>query len=204
VTPIDLDEMTELGFSPAEVLQKVGGDHEGELVWRTSQMYATHDRAGSTTALTLSYDDDAAVARYVDSEGGGCPCWGEAPCIECVPWVEIDLPLLIATADGALDETVPLTLIVDTMDSIGFSASIDISSVTGEYYDSITPEAGYEPGGIHVEGRFGAAFSGSADSVPDVWNGFAAAILKHEDQPESQGVFQAHGYFPPETAGDSP
>ena len=204
VSPIDLDEMTELGFSAADVLEKVGGDHEDELVWRHSQLYCSHARAGSTAALTLSFEDEAAVARYVDSQGGGCPCWGDGPCIICEPWIEIDLPLSITTADGALDETVPLTLVAETMDLIGFSSSIDISSVGGAYFDSITPDSEFDPAGIHVMGQFGAAFSGSVDSVPSVWNGFAAAILKRKDQPESDGVFQAHGYFPPETAGDSP
>jgi hypothetical protein len=57
----------------------------------------------------------------------------------------------------------------------------------------------YQIVGLHVAAFFDSPFSGSKVTVPDEWNGFVAAVLAQADS--SQGVLQAHGYFPPETAG---
>jgi hypothetical protein len=202
---VDLDEQTSLGFSAAELMQRVGGARQSQIVWRTSSgMYATHARAGNTTDLNLTFDDPQATAVFVDSQGGGCPPYGEAPCIVCESRLEIDVPLAVTTADGALDESMTIRIETTSLEYPGFSADLEGEAIAGAYFDEITPEPGYEPAGLHIEAYFSQGFSGSQASVPDVWNGFVAGYVRRTDQPTSTGVMVAHGYFPPETAGSSP
>jgi hypothetical protein len=196
------DEETALGFSGADLLATIGGIQGGQLYWITgSTMYATHERAGTTTALTLAFDDAAAEVTFVESTGGGCPPEGEGPCIVCEPRMDIDIALQVQTADGALAETVDVKLTTATVESASFTVSVPAASVAGAYFDALTPvTAGDEVKSLHVEAVYGGSFPGSHATVPGAWNGFLAAEV---GPPESAtGAFSAHGYFPPETAGD--
>jgi hypothetical protein len=166
-------------------------------------MYATHARAGMITGLTLAFDDAGAVATFIDSTGGGCPVNGEAPCIVCEPRMEILIPLRLTTADGALAEDVSVTLGASTASTASFSVDIPGRNVSGTYFEQITPVAAEdEVKSIHLEAVYGGPFSGSHATVPDAWNGFTAAEVGPVESPS--GAFAAHGYFPPETAGEMP
>jgi hypothetical protein len=191
-------EVSELGFSADDVLAAVGGMHATQLTWISGGLYAQHTRGGTTTELALDFGSPDEV-RFILSEGGGCPQGGEAPCIVCDSRMEIDLQLGITTADGSLDESLPITVEAMSIDQPWFRAELAADQVMGAYFEGVEPEVDYQIVGLHVAAFFDSPFSGSKVTVPDEWNGFVAAVLAQADS--SQGVLQAHGYFPPETAG---
>ena len=129
-------------------------------VWRSGALYATHARSRTTTALALDFDSAVAVARFVDSQGGGC-VGGDGPCFVCQGRLEVDLVLRLSTEDGALDETLPITLSTGTVETASFTAELDAADVVGAYFEAITPNDGYSISGLHVEAHYSAPFSGA-------------------------------------------
>ncbi len=194
---VALDAQTPLGFSAAALLSTIGKNQESDLKWLATSMYASHGRGGTTTKVNLGFT--AAAATFVDSKGGGCPTQGEAPCIVCQPRLEVSVGLTMATTDGALDEEIAVKLVTSTKDTATMTFDLPVASLEGAYFDQVTPEAGYEPFGLHVEASFGGSFPGSHATVPGVWNGYVAATVRTTGSTSTTGVNTSHGYFPPET-----
>jgi hypothetical protein len=176
-------------------MTKVGASGSEALKWISGTMYATSALAGTETTLTLAFANPSAT--YVDSTGGGCPAGGEGPCIMCEPRLEIDVDLTLTTADGALDEKVRAKLVTRTADTATMTFDIDAAKVAGTYLTKVTPDSGMSLTGVHLEAAFGGSFPGSHATVPNVWNGFVAAMVKSASSVGN--IYTSHGYFPPET-----
>jgi hypothetical protein len=182
-------------------LSLAGGVHDSALVWITSSGgYATNSRAGTQTLLTLAFAATPTAVRFVDSQGGGC-IGQSGPCLVCRARMEIDVLLDVVTADSALNEELTVTLKAYAKDAPTFTGDIAAAMMTGNYLDGVTPQTGYEISGAHLEAGWGVGFSGSRTTVPNAWNGFVVALLNQIGSSSAISIMQAHGYFPPETAG---
>jgi len=193
---IEVDEVTPLEFSAADVVTTVGGTHELDLLWMGSDLYASHARSGMVTPLTLVFGDVPVAARYIDSQGGGC-VGGDGPCIVCMGRVELDIDLQLTSGDGALDEQLTVTLEAASKDAPTLSVNVAEAALGGQYLAEVTPKPDYSLTGLHLEAGYGVGFSGSHSTVPDAWNGFVAATVRAAGS--TSDVMQAHGYFPKET-----
>ncbi len=102
-TAITLEEVTELGFSAADLLAAAEGSFEEELYWAG---------VDGTTTITVDVNYAEGELNYVTSSAV-YPDEGETSIaigIECEDYVEVYVAADIATADGALDETMELAL----------------------------------------------------------------------------------------------
>jgi hypothetical protein len=198
-------QVTVLGFSAHDVLAATGGAHTIDLAWIPETLYATHARASTRTAFTLTFAATPTAVRFIDSQGGGCPDRGPPgygrgqPCIVCSSRLEIDVGLSVVTGDGALDEQLTVTFKTTSTHGPRFGADLAAADVKGSYFAAVAPSAGYGFWGVHIEAGFGVPFSGSRSHVPDQWNGYVAAQLVQGSS--TRPVMQAHGYFPGKTAG---
>ncbi len=102
-TLVSLEELTELGFSGADLLALAEGSFEQTLTW-------TED--GSSTALTVDVVHADGEVRYVAStavypdDGGTTIDIG----VECEDYVEVDVTIDITTADGELAESLETSI----------------------------------------------------------------------------------------------
>jgi len=172
------------------------------LLWRSGELYAMHTRASATTSLVLRFDASSAVARFVDSQGGGCPSNPEmgAPCRICRARLQVELLLGVSTADGALAERIPLTIDAFGIEHPFFTVRVPAAEVRGRYFDAISPKGGRAIVGLHLQAAFAKSFPGARSTVPGEWNGFVAAVLGATGSSLERGVMQGHGYFPATTA----
>ena len=95
--PIDLDD-TSLGFAPREILAYVEGEHEIPMRWQ-EEPYAEHERAtgfDEETMLQLEIRN-AEVSRV-----RATPTEESTPEAYCEDYLEIDVDVTLATADGAI------------------------------------------------------------------------------------------------------
>jgi hypothetical protein len=117
--------------------------------------------------------------------------------------MEIDIGLTIVTGDGALNEQLAVTLKANSVDAPTFNTNLEAVAVMGNYLDGVTPKAGYQLFGVHVEGGYGVSFGGSRTTIQNAWNGFVAALITATGAPSTStsAIMQAHGYYPRQTAG---
>ncbi len=102
-TVVTLEEVTELGFSGADLLVLAEGSFEEELTWLTDD---------STTTVTVDVAYAEGEVRYVTSEAV-YPDEGETSIaigIECEDYLELDVTIAIATVDGSLAESLDTTI----------------------------------------------------------------------------------------------
>ncbi len=202
VAPVEASQQTPLGFSAKDVLAAIGGAHRADFAWIASSLYATHGRAETQTAVTLTLAATPSAVRFIDSQGGGC-IGGHGPCITCSPRLEIDLGVTLVSDDGALDEKLAVTLSTKSLRGAMFSAELDAAAVRGSYLERVVPSAGYERTGLRVEAGFGHS-KGPGGPVPGEWNGAVAAlVVQAPGRPGARRpppVMVAHGYFPAKVA----
>lgn len=135
-TDVTLEEVTELGFSAAEVLARLPASEVALLTWE----------GGGTTDLTLTYAP-AAAARFVDSVAVYPDGDGETPAIAviCEDRVEIDLDFTIATTDGALDEDLAAPIRATAVDAATVWADLDLDGLQGSLdFDAFTDGTAYD------------------------------------------------------------
>jgi hypothetical protein len=183
---VDLNYQTNLGFSGADLLAKVGAEQKSDLKWLGSYMYASHSKSGTQTFVTLTFDQTSAVARFVDSTGGGC-VGGDGPCLTCMPRLEIDINLKLVSEDGSLNDTLKVTLVSMLAEMASLSGVLAAEDVMGTYLDDVTPKTGYEVNGLHIEAEYGGVEG-------NLWAGYVAATLNQVGY--SGSILQAHGYVP--------
>lgn len=102
-TQIDLDEVSELGFAPSELLAFADGEHAGSMLWgpgltgEPATVKFGPDSGISGVTVTVKYADGE--ARHVRSE----PASG-SEASACGDSVEVDVEVTLQTVGGVLDE----------------------------------------------------------------------------------------------------
>ena len=110
--PLELGEVSPLGFSAADVLSFVEGEHVTTIDWQPIDVpYGPESGKGE---LTLSVES-LGHARYVDR--------GEARC--CFAAVQVDVRVTLRTSGGALRESFVTVLEAHTADAAWLQALIE-------------------------------------------------------------------------------
>jgi hypothetical protein len=169
--PLELGEASPLGFSAADVLSVVEGEHVTTIEWQPIDVpYAPES---GTQQLTL-FIESLGRARYVDR--------GEDSC--CFDAVQIDVRVALNTSGGALGESFVAVLEAHSAEAaslqavieppLGGSLSFDEQALGAERFIWLELYARFEA--ARFSGGLNAGFAsggGQADSVA----GFRASVL---------------------------
>jgi len=195
VTQVDLDEVTTLDVTAADTLRELEGEFVIALDWRdTSDLYATHSRAGTQTSLTLRVAHDKEPVTFIESTGGRCPGPGiGAPCTVCESRFVLGLDLELSTEDQSLVAVVFNGKLVSRGKGGRLSTQRTLAKLQGSFLDDITLRAGRAATALSLEAGFGSPMPGSKRFDPNGWNGFVALTLEGK---AGSPVMVAHGYWP--------
>ena len=156
------DEVSPLGFGAADVLTLVGESTTTPMVWLDTsvlQVQSSVEPGPSELTITLL---DSSNPRFVEVSPAEPEDDTELlPAGDCPDRVDVDVILLIATADGALDETVSATLHATDADFVDLIVPLDLAGLTGTFRASPVSSSAelegfalrttYEPAGVHGE-----------------------------------------------------
>lgn len=132
-TVIALEDVTELGFSGADLLVLAEGDFDGQLTWYGDEHAYPPEETSTPVSVSVGYA--AGEVRFVASElvypEGDGPTMDIG--IVCDDRVEVDVSLVIFTEDGGLDED--LSLALRSFDGVHVTAGLafDHSTLGGTY-----------------------------------------------------------------------
>ena len=120
-TPLEMDSVTDIGVSVADMVAALDGEHPATLTWSD----------GTITGLTVTISD-ITNPRFQDFEVVSAS--GSGPLIEiaCVDQVVVDIQLSVVTEDGQLNETVSHTA-VQTEGAMAPSLSLELTETTGSF-----------------------------------------------------------------------
>jgi hypothetical protein len=149
--PLELEEGTELGFSAAQVLGWAGGEHREGLLWLDQSASFEPEHGRSELTLTV----EPLGARFIDrsprTNGDGRE---EGPAIAlaeidyandpCADSIALDVRIGIASAGGALAETVETTLQARASDAVTGSLSLPVDALGGSFQAQIETPRGFE------------------------------------------------------------
>jgi hypothetical protein len=111
-TPLELGQVSPLGFSAADVLSFTEGEHFTTIEWQPIDVpYAPES---GTQQLTFSIEN-LGRARYVDRSGDSC----------CFAAVQVDVRVTLETSGGALGESFVTVLEARRADAASLYASIE-------------------------------------------------------------------------------
>ncbi|MDP2312190.1 MAG: hypothetical protein Q8P41_04740 [Pseudomonadota bacterium] len=123
-TELALDEVTVLGFSAADVLVNLAPHEDAVLTWAD----------GTVTDLSLDFAPGA-TARFIDLTE--VPPTGSGPtpaiAIVCDDYVEIDVGLGFATADGAFAEDLATLMGATAADTAWIDEPLDLEALAGTF-----------------------------------------------------------------------
>jgi hypothetical protein len=165
---VELDEVTELGFTPQQLLDLAMGEHAGTVAWNR----------GSDASIELALSEPS-EARFIDSEvvepegdGEHLDLW-----VECPDRVEVDLTLDLSTDDGWFDESWEIALVGFDSAQARFDQELDLDDLVGSFdvepdvtspdYDALSAWVT----GSFVEGSSAGAFEGQASGEDDCEDG---------------------------------
>ena len=144
--PLELDEVTPIGVSAAELLAWVGGTHTETLAWQDSvaSFGPEHGRSEVTIEVELL------GARFIDrstkqSSGGEGLALAEIGWIggdPCADSIALDVRLHLSTAGGALDETVDTTLQARARDYVTGLVTLPTDMLTGSFEAQVSVPTG--------------------------------------------------------------
>lgn len=151
-TPVELDETSSLGFSAADVIALAAGTHTETLAWLENESVNSSGGDPTEVEVLIEFGEDA---RFVDREpkmndGGGGLEEGEPDIAYesmCHDRLELDATLTLRTADGALDETVPVVVWAETERLAHAHFSLDADELAGSLEVSVDALPGFEQDG---------------------------------------------------------
>jgi hypothetical protein len=165
-TMLPMAEASVLGFSGADLMALVGGDHAATLAWAK----------GGSTEATVSVNTQATEARYLDREwtddGSGIEL-----AMDCPDVLEVDVIVGFTTADGAFRESWTSKIMAPTAAQASFFQELDLAALGGSYqvtevnpaeFDEVRAflDADFDAEGVH--GRIdGQAIENGDPSLPD-------------------------------------
>jgi len=149
-SPIELGEVSSLGFSAADLIALGEGSHTETLVWLENEIASSSGVGSTEVEVRLELGDSA---RFVDrspkpsennGQEGGPDIAYESSCNDRL---ELDATLTLKTADGALDESVPVVVWAETERLVHVNFSLDADEVTGSLEVTVEPPPGFEAEG---------------------------------------------------------
>lgn len=149
-TPIEFDQESSLGFSAADVVALAAGSHSETLAWLQSELVDSSGGEPTEVEVHIEFGDEA---RFVDLEpksGGDDGLLGEGgPGIghDCHDRLELEATLSVKTADGALDESVPVVVWAETARLAQATFSLDADELAGSLEVAVKGPPGLEPDG---------------------------------------------------------
>lgn len=157
-TDLALDETSALGFSAAEVLLWLEAAHTATLV-------LDGESVGSELTVTVT---SAGTANFVDQEEAADDGSGaETPAIAavCDDYLELDVGIDFATADGAFAEHWDVVLPVEQVAAAQVSIPLEVGAFVGSYTEPAAQVAECDTSRVQVDLYFseGGGISG------DVW-----------------------------------
>lgn len=149
-SPIELDEVSSLGFSAADLVALAGGTHTETLAWLENELAHSSGEGSTEVEVRLEF---AESARFVDrspkpSEDNGQegdPDIGYE--YSCNDRLELDATLTLKTADGALDESVPVVVWAESERVVHTNFSLDTDEIAGSLEVTVEPPPGFEADG---------------------------------------------------------
>ena len=144
--PLELDEVTSIGVSAAELLSWVGGTHTETLAWQDSAASFGPEHGRSEITIEV----EPLGARFIDRRpkqrsGEGTLVAPEIALIggdPCADSIALDVRLHLSTAGGALDETVETTLQARARDYATGQVTLPIDMLTGSFEAQVSVPAG--------------------------------------------------------------
>ena len=124
-TPLDDDEVSPLGFSPADLKSWLVAAHTAPLTWS--------DATATDITVTLSGPSAADYVTYVAEYPAGMEDANLA--LDCPAQVELVLATRIETGDGALDEALELTVQATDADAVDLWLELEDLSGTFDPWD---------------------------------------------------------------------
>ena len=149
-SPIELDEVSSLGFSAADLIALAEGPHTETLAWLENEIASSSGEGSTEVEVRLEFSESA---RFVDrspkpseenGQEGGPDIGYESSCSDRL---ELDATLTLKTADGALDETVPVVVWAETDRLVHANFSLDADELTGSLEVTVEPPPGFEADG---------------------------------------------------------
>jgi hypothetical protein len=131
---LGLDELSPYGESPAELLAPVLGVSASRLFWSadTAPVSVGPERGESNIELTIEYQGGRIVWRDREPKNSaGTETTLPAAFPSCSDRLEVDVVAHLATAGGALDETIVVTLQMNSSLRVGFSHSLLLDELSG-------------------------------------------------------------------------
>jgi hypothetical protein len=177
-TVVDLDEVTELGFTAQDLLDLAVGTHDETFAWAR----------GGTTPLTQEVTYDGGEARFVAREAVYPEGDGAQPAIGviCDDTVEVDVSMGFSTDDGAFAEVWELALDAVSADTAQWNQPLDPDGLTGTYdMDDDITEPDWDERSLWASGSFdatgshgevGGQVSGEEDCTGDTCAAWAAEV----------------------------
>lgn len=167
---IDRDEISPLGFSPAEILSFSEGTHSGTLQWADSMQ--------SEVTINMQFTGEATyqVRDWVDENGGLAEQQLE---IDCPNVMELEMEITISSTDGRLNESWPVQLRASS--TIEATTSVQPQSFVGTL-----DVASFAPEGDFIRHR--------AFVDVDFQNGILSGRLSGQAESENGDVVSALSY----------
>lgn len=173
VTDLERDAATDLGFSAADVLAWLEAEH-------TSSLSLDGESTGTDLTITVA---SAGTARFVDQREADLGDTGEAdPAIAsvCTDYLELDLQIGFATADGAFAESWEVALPVEQVAGGQVSLSLANDAFAGTYTVPEAMVAACDSSHVQVD----LFFSQDGGTSGDVW----LACEKTDGDTVSEGI----------------
>lgn len=130
-----------LGFAFDDVAPFLIGEHDTDLAWGNPTSNVSFGPESGTGTLTIGIDRTGGVKRIhsVPRDSGGA---GPAIAIGCPPdRLAADVTLRLTSAGGALAESVPARVFVESAERAELSVSIPIEQVSGTFRVTLAPGA---------------------------------------------------------------
>jgi len=157
VVPLDRDQVSPLGFSPAEVLAYAVGSTEMDALFSSEELPLAFGPESGVSTLQILVEDLDGQRSYVSYDD---------PSVCGAPSVQLDVVLSFVTGGGALDERFAATLVARDANLVSFAVSRDPSDWAGSLSFGLT--ANQSITGLVFEGEI----------TPDGHAGVLRAVLE--------------------------
>lgn len=167
-TPLERDEASPLGTTPGDLLDLAEGDHPDVLTWEQL------DRSTEFT-FTVAYDGGAMEwvdYTYVSDNPGSLVEIG------CEDTLEVEVSVILATADGAFDESFPTRLRTGGTDP-WLNHALDTVTGTFDPWDHAPADHDYD----EMRAWLDVAFASSG--VTGVVSGQGSGVIGDPNLPDS-------------------
>lgn len=145
-TVLDIDEVSNLGFSGTELFDALGGirTYTGE--------YDIGGTAETTETLTLGSGDVLLVERVESQPPEGFTGAIPAIAVICDDTVQVPVDVTVSTDDGTFEESATAVLEGSTVDRATWSAEIAAGGLSGSFDESTVDTSRYDTWGYTLSG----------------------------------------------------